>query len=80
MSSFQFYSWNQFKVIPLAGLYTTACTLRTGKVPNFSVNPSDARHNADKTVSDGLSGRGLMTSSGHANRSFNKITGNCVDQ
>ena len=30
MSSFHFYRWNQFKVIPLA------CTLRTRNLPKFS--------------------------------------------
>jgi len=49
-------------------------------VPKFSVNPSDARHNVDNIVSDGLSGRGFMTSSGHVHRSFNKITGNWVNE
>ena len=62
MSSFHFYHWNQ-------------CTLCTRNLPKFCAtfigHPLTARHNAD-----GLSGCGLMTSSGHAHRSFNKTTRN----
>jgi len=59
--------------------HSLACTLRTRKVPKFSAlsigRPLAARHNADS-----LSGRGLMTSSGYAHRSFNNITGNWVTE
>jgi len=65
MSSFDFYHWNQFRVIPLA------CALHSRKFPKFSATsigcPLTAHHNAND-----LSGRGLMMSSGHANSSFMK--------
>ena len=44
MSSFYFYRWNQFKVIPLA------CELRTRNLPKFSAT-SDVRYSVNRSQS-----------------------------
>jgi len=76
MSSFHFYRWNQFIVIPVA------CTLRTRNLPQKFLRYRTRHHSMLQCHNDydeGISGRGLMTSLREGkDRSFNKITANWV--
>jgi len=58
ISSFHFYRWNQFKVIPLA------CTLSTKTYPNFLRCPTrvdNTADNADITQSQALDHHQLLS-------------------
>jgi len=76
MSSFHFYLWSQFKVIPWP-----VCTLRARNLPPNSQRRRSYASWRHPHNADGPSERDLMTSLWEGkDRSFNKITGNWVTQ
>ena len=75
MSSFHFYRWNQLNVTTLQPVHSVHKA--TPKV--FCVGRDITARYSVTTHDVGLNGRGLMTSLEEGkDRSFNKITANCV--